>query len=402
MNILVINCGSSSLKYQLLDMETENVLAIGLTERIGIEGSRVKHETVGKEKVVIEQPMESHKEAIQLVLDTLVNPEYGAIASLEEIDAVGHRVVHGGEKFAGSEVITEEVIAAMEECIDLAPLHNPPNIIGIRACQELMPGVPMVGVFDTAFHQTMPAYSYIYPLPYELYEELGVRKYGFHGTSHKYVSLKAAEMMNQDIKDLKIITCHLGNGASVTAIKDGKSLDTSMGLTPLEGLAMGTRSGNIDPAIVTFLMDKKNLSIDEVNHIINKESGVLGISGVSSDFRDIEEAAEAGNERAQLALDIFHYLVKKFIGSYAAAMGGVDVLVFTAGLGENSVSSREEICKGLEFMGIEIDPERNNVRGKETLISKDGAKVKTFVIPTNEELMIARDTKSLVSKNLIK
>jgi acetate kinase len=377
-------------------MEDESVLAIGLAERIGIEGSRVKHETVGKEKVVIEKSMATHKDAIKIVLESIVDKEIGAISSLDEIDAVGHRVVHGGEKFAGSVIITEEVIEAMEECTDLAPLHNPPNIIGIKACQELMPNVKMVGVFDTAFHQTMPKYSYIYPLPYELYEELGIRRYGFHGTSHKYVSQKAAELLNTDIKNLKIITCHLGNGASVTAIKNGISIDTSMGLTPLEGLVMGTRSGDIDPAIIAFLMDKKKMTIEEVNDLLNKKSGVLGISGVSSDFRDIENAAKEGNERAQLALDKFHFIVKKYIGSYAAAMGGVDAIVFTAGLGENSPTSRLEICKGLEFLGVDIDEEKNNTRGKEVLISKETAQTKVFVIPTNEELVIARDTKMLV------
>jgi acetate kinase len=396
MKVLVVNCGSSSLKYQLLDMNDESVMAIGLVERIGIEGSRVKHETMGKGKTVIEKEMASHKEAIQMVLETLIDSNIGAISSLKEIDAVGHRVVHGGEKFAGSVIITEEVIKAMEDCTDLAPLHNPPNIIGIRACQELMPDLPMVGVFDTAFHQTMPKYSYIYPLPYELYEELGVRRYGFHGTSHKYVSQRAAELLGKDIKDLKIITCHLGNGASVTAIKNGISLDTSMGLTPLEGLVMGTRSGDIDPAIISFLMDKKKMTIEEVNDMLNKKSGVLGISGISSDFRDIEQEAKKGNERAQLALDKFHFIVKKYIGSYAAAMGGLDVLVFTAGLGENSPESRLKICEDMAFLGIDIDEAKNNIRGKETMISKDNMSVKAFIIPTNEELVIARDTKSLV------
>lgn len=396
MNVLVINCGSSSLKYQLIDMKDERVLAKGLAERIGIEGSQVKHEATGKEKKVYTEPLATHKEAINTVLNALVDPVYGAVKSLEEIDAVGHRVVHGGEKFAGSVVITDEVVKAMDECTDLAPLHNPPNIIGINACKELLPTVPMVGVFDTAFHQTMPKEAYIYPLPYELYKELGIRRYGFHGTSHKFVAQRVGEMLNKDIKDLKIITCHLGNGASVTAIKDGKSIDTSMGLTPLEGLVMGTRCGDIDPAIVTFLMDKKNLTIDQVNSLMNKESGVLGISGISSDFRDIEGAAAEGNERAQLALDKFYYTVRKYIGSYAAAMGGVDIVIFTAGLGENSASAREEICKGLEFLGITVDTEKNNVRGKEVEISKDNSNVKVFVIPTNEELMIARETKTLV------
>ncbi|MBV1758465.1 MAG: acetate kinase [Dethiosulfatibacter sp.] len=401
MNILVINCGSSSLKYQLLNMQDESVLAIGLAERIGIEGSQLKHETLGKDKVVLKKPMPNHKEAIKIVLDTLTDKEMGVISSLEEIQAVGHRVVHGGEKFASSVLITEEVIEAMDDCIELAPLHNPPNIIGIRACQELMPNVPMVGVFDTAFHQTMPEYSYIYPLPYELYKELGIRKYGFHGTSHKYVSQRLGEITGQDITKMKIVSCHLGNGASLAAINNGKSMDTSMGLTPLEGLAMGTRSGNLDPAIITFLMEKKNLSIDEVNNLMNKESGVLGISGVSSDFRDIEDAVKQGNKRAQLALDKYYFIVRKYIGSYAAAMGGLDAVIFTAGLGENSPDARATICEGLEFLGIEIDPERNNVRGKETLISKEGTKVQVYLIPTNEELMIARDTEIIV-KDLTK
>jgi acetate kinase len=376
-------------------MNDESVLAKGLAERIGIEGSVVKHQAEGKEKVVIEEPMKSHKEAINIVLKSLVDPVYGAVKSLEEIDAVGHRVVHGGEKFAGSVKITDEVVNAMKECTDLAPLHNPPNIIGIEACKELLPNVPMVGTFDTAYHQTMPEVSYIYPLPYELYKELGIRRYGFHGTSHRYVAERAAALTGKDIKDLKIITCHLGNGASVTAIKGGKSVDTSMGLTPLEGLVMGTRCGDIDPAITTFLMNKKNMSAADLDSLMNKKSGVLGISGVSSDFRDIEEEAEKGNKRAQLALDKFDYTVKKYIGSYAAAMGGVDVVVFTAGLGENSKDNRKQICSGLEFLGITIDDEKNNTRGKEALISKDNGSVKVFVIPTNEELMIARDTQLL-------
>jgi acetate kinase len=376
-------------------MNDESVLAKGLAERIGIEGSVVKHQAEGKEKVVIEEPMKSHKEAINIVLKSLVDPVYGAVKSLEEIDAVGHRVVHGGEKFAGSVKITDEVVNAMKECTDLAPLHNPPNIIGIEACKELLPNVPMVGTFDTAYHQTMPEVSYIYPLPYELYKELGIRRYGFHGTSHRYVAERAAALTGKDLKDLKIITCHLGNGASVTAIKGGKSVDTSMGLTPLEGLVMGTRCGDIDPAIITFLMNKKNMSAADLDNLMNKKSGVLGISGVSSDFRDIEEEAEKGNKRAQLALDKFDYTVKKYIGSYAAAMGGVDVVVFTAGLGENSKDNRKEICSGLEFLGITIDDEKNNTRGKEALISKDNGSVKVFVIPTNEELMIARDTQLL-------
>jgi len=390
MNVLVINCGSSSLKYQLINMENEDVLAKGLAERIGLDGV-VKHKAEGKEEVKLEDKLNNHKDAIKVVLNLLVDKKVGAIKSLEEIDIVGHRVVHGGEKFASSVIIDEEVIEAMEDCIDLAPLHNPPNITGIKACKELMPNVTMTGVFDTAFHQTMSKKAYIYPLPYELYEELGVRKYGFHGTSHKYVANRVAELIGEDIEDLKIVTCHLGNGASATAIRGGKSVDTSMGLTPLEGLAMGTRSGSIDPAIITFLMNKKNMSIQEVDELLNKKSGVLGISGVSNDFRDIEKAAEEGNERAQLALDKFYYIVRKYIASYTAAMGGIDVLVFTAGLGENSIGARKAICEDLEFLGIEIDDENNNIRGKEQLISKENKKVKVYVIPTNEELMIARE-----------
>lgn len=398
MNVLVINCGSSSLKYQLINMNDESVLAKGLVERIGIEGSVLKHEKAGQSKVVIEEVMQNHKDAINLVLKALVDPVHGAVKSLDEVDAVGHRVVHGGEKFANSVLINDEVINAMKDCIELAPLHNPPNIIGIEACQELLPNVPMVGVFDTAFHQTMPAESYIYPLPYELYEEMGIRRYGFHGTSHKYVSERVAALTGKSLEGTKIVTCHLGNGASLTAIKDGKSFDTSMGMTPLEGLVMGTRCGDIDPAIVTFLMNNKKMTAEQVDNLMNKKSGVLGISGVSSDFRDIEAAAEQGNMRAQLALDKFDYTVRKYIGSYAAAMGGIDVLVFTAGLGENSASNRCNICKGLEFLGIEIDDCKNNTRGKEVEISKEGSKVKVFVIPTNEEVMIARDTKELAGK----
>ncbi len=398
MNVLVINCGSSSLKYQFINMNDESVLAKGLVERIGIEGSVLKHEKAGQDKVVIEEVMKNHKDAINLVLKALVDPGHGAVKSLDEVDAVGHRVVHGGEKFANSVLITDEVIAAMKECIELAPLHNPPNIIGIEACQELLPNVPMVGVFDTAFHQTMPVESYIYPLPYELYEENGIRRYGFHGTSHKYVSERVAALTGKSLEGMKVVTCHLGNGASLTAIKDGKSFDTSMGMTPLEGLVMGTRCGDIDPAIVTFLMNKKNMNAEEMDNLMNKKSGVLGISGVSSDFRDIEGAAAQGNKRAQLALDKFAYTVRKYIGSYAAAMGGLDVVVFTAGLGENSADTRAQICEGLEFLGVTVDAGKNNIRGKEAEISKDGAKVKVFVIPTNEEIMIARDTKALAAK----
>lgn len=398
MKILVINCGSSSLKYQLIDMEKETALAKGLVERIGIEGSILTQKANG-DKYIIEQPMNDHKDAIRLVLGALVDKEHGVIGDMSEISAVGHRVVHAGEKYSSSVLINDDVMKALEDCIKLAPLHNPPNIIGIEACKSLMPTTPMVAVFDTAFHQTIPEYAYLYPLPYELYSKYGVRKYGFHGTSHKYVSEVAAEMMGKDIKDLKIITCHLGNGASLTAIKNGKSIETSMGFTPLEGIAMGTRSGSIDPAIIKFLMKELNISIDEVDNILNKKSGVYGISGVSSDFRDLEKAAEEGNHRAQLALDIFHYKVKKFIGSYAAVMGGVDCIVFTAGLGENSAQTRALACEGLEFLGIKLDESVNKAtRGEAQVISTSDSKVAVLTIPTNEELMIARDTKEIVTK----
>ena len=395
MKILVINCGSSSLKYQFLDMNNESVLAKGLVERIGIEGSVLKHEKTGMDKEVINADIKDHEIALKLVMDALVNEKYGAIKDLSEIDAVGHRVVHGGESFAKSVLIDENVMKGIKDCIDLAPLHNPPNITGIRACQKLLPNVKMVAVFDTAFHQTMPESSYIYAIPYEYYEKYRIRRYGFHGTSHLFVSERAAQIMGKNKEDLNIITCHLGNGASVSAIKGGKCIDTSMGLTPLEGLIMGTRSGDMDPAIVTFLMEKEGLSAKEVDNILNKKSGVLGISGVSSDFRDIEEEAEKGNKKAQLALDMFHTRVKKYIGAYAAQLGHVDALVFTAGLGENSAESREEICKNMDFLGIEIDTNVNKGRGKETLISTENSKVKVYIIPTNEELVIARDTLAL-------
>lgn len=396
MKVLVINCGSSSLKYQLIDMADQSVLAKGLGERIGIEGAVVTHQTTGKDKHVVQKPMETHKEALEVVLESIVDSEVGAIASLEEIDAVGHRVVHGGEEFASSVMITDEVIAAMEKCSELAPLHNPANLIGIHACMELMPGVPMVGVFDTAYHQTMDKASYIYGLPYELYEKHKIRRYGFHGTSHKYVAERAAAMMEKPLESLKLITCHLGNGASLAAIDGGKVVDTSMGFTPLEGLVMGTRCGDIDPAIVTFLMEKENLTVAEVNNLMNKQSGVLGISGVSSDFRDIEAAADQGNERAALALDKFYLRVKKYIGAYMAVMGGVDGIVFTAGLGENSKAARKVICAGLEGLGIVVDDAKNDIRGKEAFIQADGASVALMCIPTNEELMIAKDTLSLI------
>lgn len=397
MKILVINCGSSSLKYQLIDMETEELMAKGLVERIGIEGSRIKHETIGKEKKTIETPMQDHKRALELVMESLTNEEYGAIKSLEEIDAVGHRVVHGGEDFAKSVVIDEKVLKGIEDNVEIAPLHNPPNIMGIKACQRLLPNVKQVAVFDTAFHQTMPEESYIYALPYEYYEKYKIRRFGFHGTSHKYITNRAAEMLGKDVNEVNLITCHLGNGSSICAVKNGKSIDTSMGFTPLEGLAMGTRCGDLDPAIIPFIMEKENLSTEEINTLINKKSGVLGISGVSSDFRDIEAARDEGNKRAKLALDIFEKRVRGYIGSYMTELDHVDAIVFTAGVGENSIEMRESIVNGLKSLGIKIDQERNNVRGEDKLISADDSSIKIFVIPTNEELMIARDTKELVN-----
>ena len=396
MNILVINAGSSSLKYQLMDPETREVLAKGLCERIGIDG-RLTHKIPARDaKHEFEIPMPTHAEAIQAVLDALLSPEYGVIKSASEIDAVGHRVVHGGEKFAASALITGEVMAAIEECIPLAPLHNPANITGIKACQAVMPGVPMVAVFDTAFHQTMPAKSYIYALPYEYYEKDKVRRYGFHGTSHKYVSQRAADMLGKPIEQLKLISCHLGNGSSVTAIDGGKSIDTSMGFTPLAGLPMGTRSGDIDAGILEYLMNKYGMDITEMLTILNKKSGVMGVSGVSSDFRDLEEAFKEGNERAGLAVDMFNYGVKKLIGAYAAAMGGVDAIIFTAGVGENSASQRMAIASDLEFMGVKMDEDANKVRGEERVISAPDSKVTVLLIPTNEELMIAMDTAAIV------
>jgi len=397
MKVLVINCGSSSLKYQLIDMNKELVLAKGLVERIGIEGSILIQKVEGKEKYVIKIPMESHKTAIKLVLEALVDKTNGVISNLSEINAVGHRVVHAGEFYSKSVVIDEKVLENLNSCIKLAPLHNPANLIGINACKELMKATPMVAVFDTAFHQTMPPEAYIYAIPYELYTEHSIRKYGFHGTSHKYVSDRAAEILGKDIKDLKLITCHLGNGSSITAIKDGKSIETSMGFTPLEGIAMGTRSGSLDPAIVTYIINELKLTPDEVDNLLNKKSGVLGISGVSSDFRDIRDAADGGNSRARLALNVFTSKVRQYIGAYAAIMGGVDCIVFTAGVGENSEPTRAEICEGLEFLGVTVDKEKNRVMGEEEIISVEGAKLKVIVIPTNEELMIARDTKTLVS-----
>lgn len=395
MKVLVLNCGSSSLKYQLFNMTDETVLAKGLVERIGIDGSILKHQGGDGAKVEIVAAIPNHSVAIKIVLEALTDGKHGVIGSMKEIVAVGHRVVHGGEKFADSVLITPEVMNALEECVEMAPLHNPPNIMGINACAELMPGVPQVAVFDTAFHQSMPASAFLYGLPYEAYEKYGVRRYGFHGTSHRYVSQRVADLMGQDYKNLRIVTCHLGNGSSLAAIKFGRAVDTSMGFTPLEGLVMGTRCGEIDPAIIPFLMKKEGMSPDEMDTYLNKRSGVLGVSGVSSDFRDIETAANEGNERAKLALEVFAYKVKKYIGGYVAAMGGVDVIVFTAGLGENSPTMRSTICDGLEFLGTGVDPVKNNVRGKAQEISVDGAKVKIFVVPTNEELVIARDTKAI-------
>ena len=397
MKVLVINCGSSSLKYQVLDMTNEELICKGLVERIGMEGSVISHTKTGMDKFVLEAPMKDHKDAIGHVIDALKDEEHGVVKDMSEIGAVGHRVVHAGEKFAHSVLITDEVIKALEECVELAPLHNPPNLLGIVACQELMPGTPMVGVFDTAFHQTMPPQSYIYAIPYEYYEKYGIRRYGFHGTSHKYVSERAAEMLNVNIEDLKIITCHLGNGASVSAIKRGKCIDTSMGLTPLEGLVMGTRSGDIDPAIVTYIREKENLEQGVANDILNKKSGMLGISGVSSDFRDIEAAAEEGNERAMLALKVFAQRVKFYIGGYIAEMNGVDAIVFTAGVGENDMGMRDIICNEMGNLGIKLDLVKNKVRGKEMVISAEDSKVKVLLIPTNEELMIARDTYNIVT-----
>ena len=396
MNILVINCGSSSLKYQLINSDSEAVLAKGLCERIGIDGSVLTHTPAGKDKVRIETPMPNHTVAVQLVIDALTNAEHGVIKSLDEIGAVGHRVVHGGEKFASSVVITDEVMKAIEECNDLAPLHNPANLIGINSCKEIMPNVPMVAVFDTAFHQTMPEKAYLYGLPYEYFEKYKVRRYGFHGTSHDYVSNRAAQLLGKKREDLKVIVCHLGNGASVSAVDHGKCVDTSMGLTPLEGLIMGTRSGDMDPAICDFICQKEELTSAEMNTVLNKKSGVLGMSGVSSDFRDVEAAANEGNHQAAAALDAFYYRVAKYIGAYTAAMNGVDVVAFTAGVGENNIGGRVEICKYLGYLGTEIDLDKNNVRGEERIISKDGSKVTLMAIPTNEELAIARQTLALV------
>ena len=398
MKILVINCGSSSLKYQLYNMDNNDVLAKGLVERIGIDGSNLQHKPAGKakDKYVFEQPLKNHSEAIKLVMDKLVDPECGVIADLSEINGVGHRVLHGSKFFTESCIVTEEVKKVVAECADLGPLHNPANLMGIEACEELMPGVKNVAVFDTAFHQTMPPKAYMYPLPYEYYEKYNVRRYGFHGTSHRYVSKRAIEMLGNP-EHSRVITCHLGNGSSIAAVKDGKCIDTSMGLTPLAGFEMGTRCGDIDPAIVPYLMKKENLTPDEIDTIMNKKSGLLGITGISSDFRDAEAAMNEGNERAKLGLDMFRYQIAKYIGSYVIALGGCDAIVFTAGIGENNAGHRAAICEYLECLGVKIDPEKNKLRG-DVDFTGEGSTMKTFIMPTDEELMIAQDTMELLSK----
>ena len=398
MKILVLNCGSSSIKYKLYDMDDESVLAQGGVERIGLDNAFLKLTLPNGEKKILMHDMPDHKEGVNFVFQTLLSEEYGAIKSLDEIDAVGHRIVQGGDLFEKSCLVNEGVEAGIESLCDLAPVHNAGHLKGIRAVDHLMPNVPQVTVFDNAFHSTMPAHAYLYAVPYELYEKYHVRRYGFHGTSHRYVSHRVAELMGKDIKDLKIITCHIGNGASVAAIKDGKVIDTSMGLTPLAGVMMGSRSGDIDPSAVTYIMDKLHLQPQEMADFLNNKSGVLGITGISSDMRDIEEAAKNGNERAQLALRMYNYRIKKYIGSYAAAMGGVDVIVWTAGVGENQISTRMEACSGLEFLGVKMDAEANNCRGEEKLISAPDSKVQVWVVPTDEEIVIARDTMELVQK----
>ncbi len=397
MNVLVINCGSSSLKYQVINSDAEEVLAKGLCERIGLDG-RLVYQKAGCEKEITDADMPTHKQAIQMVLDALVNPKTGALKNLGEIGAVGHRLVHGGEKFARSTVLDEEVLQVVEECNDLAPLHNPANLIGVRACQELMPEVPMVGVFDTAFHQTMPEKAYLYGIDYDYYEKYSVRKYGFHGTSHSYVSKRAAEFLGKPYEELKTIVCHLGNGASICAVKNGKSIDTSMGLTPLEGLIMGTRSGDIDPGAMEYLAKKENIDLEGVMTILNKKSGVQGLSHISSDFRDLGAAADQNDERGIRALDAYIYRVAKYVGSYVAAMNGVDVICFTAGIGENDPNVRKGVCDYLGYLGVEIDVEANRVRGEEKVISAAGSKVTVLCLPTNEELAIARETVVLVGK----
>jgi len=395
-NVLVINCGSSSLKYQLLEMQEERLLAKGLIERIGLEMGRHTYTPAGGEKHQAELPVPDHARAIELVIAALTDADRGVVRSMDEINAVGHRVVHAGEKYAGSVVITEDVVAALEECIPLAPLHNPPNIVGIKAAQQVLPAVTQVGVFDTAFHQTMPDSAYVYPLPYDYYKKFGVRRYGFHGTSHRYVTLRAAELLGRASNTCNFITCHLGNGASVCAVRNGRSVDTSMGFTPLEGLVMGTRCGDIDPAIVGFLAKKLEVSLDDIDRILNKESGIYGITGISSDLRDVEREYAAGNERARLGLEVYCYHIRKYIGAYAVALGHVDAIIFTAGVGENGSMIRQWACRGLEIMGAELDPFENGVRHDEAIISKPTSRVKIMVVPTDEELMIARDTRDLV------
>ncbi len=399
MKILILNCGSSSIKYQLFEIEHEELLTKGIVERIGLDGSFLKNERNDGDKIKLEVEIPDHQVGIKYILEMLINNKHGSISGFDEINAVGHRLVHGGEKFKSSVLITDEVIQKMEECIDLAPLHNPPNLKGIYSMKALLPDIPQVGVFDTAFHQSMPEYAFMYAIPYTLYKKYGIRKYGFHGTSHRYVSKRACEILNLDYSKQKIISCHLGNGASVAAINYGKSVDTSMGLTPVEGLIMGTRTGDLDLGVLFFLMNKEEIGTQAANTLVNKHSGVLGISGVSSDMREIEKAAGEGNKRAQLALDMYHYRVRKYIGAYAAAMGGVDILVFTGGIGERGPETREEICKNFEFLGLEFDPEKNKgKRGEEVIISKEDSKVKVLVVPTNEELVIAQDTYEIVGK----
>jgi len=399
MKVLVVNSGSSSIKYQLFDMTDESVLAKGLVERIGIPNSIINYYPSGKEPIKTYQDIPNHKVGIRLLMDALLHPEHGVIKDMSEISAVGHRVVHAGEKFSGSVLLIDEVMDALRECIELAPLHNPPNILGIEVCKELMPDIPQVGVFDTAFHQTIPEHAYLYGIPYKFYKKYKVRRYGFHGTSHQYVAQRAAEILKKPIEELKIITCHLGNGSSITAVKNGVSIDTSLGFGTVAGIVMGTRCGDLDPAIIPFLMDKEQLSVEEINKIIYKESGLLGLSeGISSDKRDLRKMANQGDKRAKRTISVFIHGIKKYIGAYAATMGGVDAIVFTAGIGENSVETRAEACAGLEFLGVKIDPEKNKVRGHEAIISNDNSEVKVMVIPTNEELMIARDTAEISAK----
>ena len=395
MKVLVINAGSSSLKYQLIDMTNESALAVGLCERIGINNGIITQKRFDGKKLEKQTDIPTHKIALEEVVKALTDSEFGVIKDMTEINAVGHRVVHGGEKFTSSALIDTSVEKAIKDCFELAPLHNPPNMMGITACAEIMPGVPMVAVFDTAFHMTLPAYAYMYALPYDLYEKHGIRKYGFHGTSHMYVARRAVAMLGKPEKDVKVITCHLGNGSSITAVKGGKSVETSMGFTPLEGVAMGTRCGSIDPAIVPFIMEQEGLSTREIDNLMNKKSGVLGISGISNDFRDLDEAASKGNKRAELALEVFAYKIKKFIGEYSAVLNGTDAVIFTAGIGENSTTIRKRILSGLEGLGIKIDDEKNKIRGQEIDISTPDSKVRVLVIPTNEELTIAKDTKEV-------